>query len=110
MLMEKHHFQIFSTLQAHTMNVPDGASQLTCRILCQPDAPQCSKVISRSSMGDAEALPGYAAFTASITWDFPGPAATIAPPTGTMKFLSVLWTTASTRPFRQADVIRWQIC
>ena len=32
------------------------------------------------------------------------PAATTAPPTGTMKFLSVLCTTASTRPRRHAAV------
>ena len=45
-------------------------------------------------------LPGYVLLTASMK--FSSNPATIAPPTGTRKFLSVLWIKASTRPIRAA--------
>ena len=45
-------------------------------------------------------LPGYVLLTVSMK--FSSNPATIAPPTGTRKFLSVLWIKASTRPIRAA--------
>mmetsp|Transcript_27569 Transcript_27569/g.70229 ORF Transcript_27569/g.70229 Transcript_27569/m.70229 type:complete len:224 (+) Transcript_27569:2190-2861(+) len=70
----------------------------------QPAAPQCSSVMSRSTCALAVARPGYPLFTASTTPGRLALSATMAPPTGTMKFLSVLCTMASTRPLRHADV------
>ena len=69
-------------------------------------APQWSSVTKRSIIGEALALPGYAALILSIRSAWLGPAAIMDPPTGTMKFLSVLCTTTSTLPLLQA----WEIC
>ena len=84
--------------------------KLTSSIFFHPVLPQKSRVIRRSIIGEADARPGYAALRESIKPALPGPAATMAPPTGTMKFLSVLWTTASTLPRRQAAVTRVHNC
>ena len=79
---------------------------ITCKTCFQPVAPQWSSVIRRSIIGEALALPGYAALILSIRSACLGPAAIMDPPTGTMKFLSVLCTTTSTLPLLQA----WEIC
>mmetsp|Transcript_3065 Transcript_3065/g.6897 ORF Transcript_3065/g.6897 Transcript_3065/m.6897 type:complete len:215 (-) Transcript_3065:12-656(-) len=55
-----------------------------------------------------DALPGYMAATL-FTNASPGPA-TIAPPAGTMKVLSVLWTNASTRPSAHARSTKPEHC
>ncbi len=71
-----------------------------------PGAPQCSSVINTSNKGAMAARPGYMVLTTLTTCkgveQGPGDAMT-APPTGTMKFLSVLWMTASTRPLVHAE-------
>ena len=64
----------------------------------------------RSNRGDIDALPGYSEFTFFVNSGWLLGDATTDPPTGTMKFLSVLCTMPSTRPFRQAEVIIEHIC
>ena len=65
-----------------------------------------NNVMKRSKTGPIEARPGYILETCSIK--AVSVLATIAPPTGTRKFLSVLCINASTRPCRQACSTRWQ--
>ena len=65
-----------------------------------PCSPKYKSVANRSVMGAALALPAYAADTPATKAGSED--RTRAPPTGTMKFLSVLCTMASTRPVRMA--------
>mmetsp|Transcript_30180 Transcript_30180/g.54785 ORF Transcript_30180/g.54785 Transcript_30180/m.54785 type:complete len:219 (-) Transcript_30180:532-1188(-) len=74
------------------------------RSAVQPDAPKDSKVMNKSNKGLIEARPGYKLDILSTKAEFG--AATMAPPTGTRKFLSVLWTNASIRPRRHPDSMR----
>jgi hypothetical protein len=60
------------------------------RTRCHPSDPKCSSVIIRSRCAFTAALPGYSLFTASTSTGRCLLHATMAPPTGTMKFLSVL--------------------
>ena len=62
--------------------------------------------MTTSMVGPMDARPGYNVLTLSKTSpSHPVRASRKLPPTGTMKFLSVLCTTTSTRPLRHADVI-----
>ena len=82
----------------------------SARHRAHPSAPMDSSVMSRSSTGEIDARPGYDFRTASTTDVLSFPLHTTAPPTGTMKFLSVDWTTASTRPRRHARVTSLHSC
>mmetsp|Transcript_84161 Transcript_84161/g.238799 ORF Transcript_84161/g.238799 Transcript_84161/m.238799 type:complete len:200 (+) Transcript_84161:183-782(+) len=76
----------------------------SCRRRFQPAAPRDSRVMKRSRVGLMVARPGYRVEILSTSSGLG--AATMAPPTGTMKFLSVLCTKASTRPRRQPVSMR----
>ena len=74
----------------------DGA-----KYIIWPRIPIDMNVINKSRIGLIDARPGYNLETASMILSLGDP--TMAPPTGTMKFLSVDETQASTRPTRQAS-------